>query len=61
MSTHDHPEDNVGKPANDNGAADSAPSDPRILRIAAAIGRQIAREQIRLRRPVNDNDTSEPD
>ncbi|WBO24339.1 hypothetical protein [Sphingomonas abietis] len=60
MSSRDHPGDSAD-PANDNGTADSAPADPRILRIAAAIGRQIAREQIRLCRSVNDNDRSTPE
>ena len=34
------------KPANDNGGAAAATIDPRILIIARAIGRQIAREQL---------------
>ena len=32
-------------PANDNGSRTGEPLDPRILRIAEAIGRQLAREQ----------------
>jgi hypothetical protein len=34
------------KPANDNGRPASGPIDPRILLIARAIGRQIAREEM---------------
>ena len=32
-------------PANDNGSRTGEPLDPRILRIAEAIGRQLARKQ----------------
>jgi hypothetical protein len=39
----------AGKPANDNGTDSGAPLDPRIVRIAEAIGRQLAREH------ANDN------
>jgi hypothetical protein len=36
-------------PANDNGSYSGEPLDPRIRRIAEAIGRQLAREQVSLR------------
>ena len=42
--------------ANDNAAARTTGMDPRILAIARAIGRQIAREQMRLLQAHNDND-----
>jgi len=42
-------------PANDNGEAAAAPIDPRILIIARAIGRQIAREQLDELRAANDD------
>ena len=45
------------RPANDNGPASNEPLDPRICRIAEAIGRYLAREHAKLRCPpaVNDN------
>ena len=43
------------KPANDNGGATAAAIDPRILIIARAIGRQIARDQLDTLREANDN------
>jgi hypothetical protein len=43
------------KPANDNGSATAASIDPRILTIARAIGRQIAREQLDNPQAANDN------
>ena len=43
------------KPGNDNGSAAVAPIDPRILIIARAIGRQIARDQLDTLREANDN------
>jgi hypothetical protein len=43
------------KPANDNGGAAATPIDPRILIIARAIGRQIAREQLDELPAANDN------
>jgi hypothetical protein len=39
------------RPANDNGLGAGESLDPRILRIAEAIGRQLAREQAK---PPND-------
>jgi hypothetical protein len=45
----------VLKPANDNGGAAAAPIDPRILIIAGAIGRQIARDQLDTLPAANDN------
>ena len=47
------------KAANDNGGAAAAPIDPRILIIARAIGRQIAREQLDQLHPANDNTPSD--
>lgn len=43
-------------PANDNGRAGDKPLDPRICRIAEAIGRHLAREHAKLLLPVNDNE-----
>lgn len=42
-------------PANDNGEAAASPIDPRILMIARAIGRQIARDQLATLPAANDN------
>ena len=42
-------------PANDNGSRADAPLDARILRIAEAIGRQLAREQAKPPVSANDN------
>jgi hypothetical protein len=42
-------------PANDNVSRSGLALDPRILRIAEAIGRQIAREQARPPAAANDN------
>ncbi len=43
-------------PANDNGSGSSQPLDPRIRRIAEAIGRQLAREHARPPLSANDNE-----
>jgi hypothetical protein len=43
-------------PANDNGSRTGEPLDPRILRIAEAIGRQLARERAKRPAGVNDNE-----
>jgi len=43
-------------PANDNGSRTGEPLDPRILRIAVAIGRQLAREQAKPPAAANDNE-----
>jgi hypothetical protein len=43
-------------PANDNGSRTGEPLDPRILRIAEAIGRQLAREQAKSPAAANDNE-----
>lgn len=45
--------------ANDNGANARPAIDPRILVIARAIGRQIAREQLHQLQADNDNETQE--
>jgi hypothetical protein len=57
MMENDAPEPEPPQPqaANDNGAS-SAPIDARILTIARALGRQIAREQLRKISAANDND-----
>jgi hypothetical protein len=47
------------KPANDNASCVAPSLDPRILRIAEAFGRQIAREQAKSPIAANDNE-SEP-
>jgi hypothetical protein len=43
-------------PANDNGSHTGKALDPRVLRIAAAIGRQLARERAELPAAANDNE-----
>ncbi|WP_137391937.1 hypothetical protein [Rhodoligotrophos defluvii] len=43
-------------PANDNSRESGEPLDPRILRIAEAIGRHLAREHARRSFPANDNE-----
>ena len=43
-------------PANDNGSSSGEPLDPRIRRIAEAIGRQLAREQGKSPAAANDNE-----
>jgi hypothetical protein len=43
-------------PANDNGSPSGEPLDPRIRRIAEAIGRQLARAQGKLPAAANDNE-----
>ena len=44
------------RPANDNGSRSGQALDPRILRIAEAIGRQLAREQTKPPAAANDNE-----
>jgi hypothetical protein len=58
MDQEKRPEDETTNPANDNGADANKPIDPRILRIAQAIGRQLAREHAKMRYPdaANDNE-----
>jgi hypothetical protein len=46
------------RPANDNGSRSGQSLDPRILRIAEAIGRQLAREQAKPPAVANDNEPS---
>jgi hypothetical protein len=43
-------------PANDNGSRSGEPLDPRIRRIAEAIGRQLARAQGKPPAGANDNE-----
>jgi len=43
-------------PANDNGSLSGEPLDPRIRRIAEAIGRQLARAQGKPPASANDNE-----
>lgn len=45
--------------ANDNGGPPAATTDPRLLAIARAIGRQIAREAIAAMPAANDNQPGE--
>ena len=47
------------QPANDNGPDRPNPIDPRILVIARALGRLIAREQSNQRIAANDNSNSD--
>ncbi len=49
-------ESNGPCPANDNGSRSGQSLDPRILRIAEAIGRQLAREQAKPPAAANDNE-----
>jgi hypothetical protein len=49
------PQERPQSASNDNGAQ-GAPIDPRILLIARALGRQIAREYLKSLRAANDND-----
>ena len=60
MMENDAPEPEPPRPraANDNGAS-PAPIDARILTIARALGRQIAREQLRKISAANDNDPAQ--
>ncbi len=44
------------RPANDNGLGTGELLDPRILRIAEAIGRQLAREHAKQPAAANDNE-----
>jgi hypothetical protein len=46
------------RPDNDNGVCPGVPLDPRILRIAEAIGRQLARAQGQPPVAANDNKPS---
>jgi hypothetical protein len=46
------------QPANDNGVKAAVPVDPRILTIARAIGRYIARQQLKVLQAANDNNLS---
>jgi hypothetical protein len=57
MMENDAPEREPPRPqaANDNNSS-AAPIDARILTIARALGRQIAREQLKSLRAANDND-----
>jgi hypothetical protein len=58
MMENDAPERKPPRPqaANDNNGTSAAPINARILTIARALGRQIAREQLKRMRAVNDND-----
>jgi hypothetical protein len=47
------------QPANDNGVNAAVPVDPRILTIARAIGRSIARQQLEALQAANENKLSE--
>ena len=47
--------DGIPAVANDNGERTTGKEDPRILRIAAAIGRKLARDDIKQLRAANDN------
>jgi broad specificity phosphatase PhoE len=54
MAKEDEPKGHC--PANDNGSPSGEPLDPRIRRIAEAIGRQLAREQGKPPAAANDNE-----
>jgi hypothetical protein len=57
MMENDAPEREPTPPqaTNENNGASAALIDARILTIARALGRQIAREQLKRMRPANDN------
>jgi hypothetical protein len=57
MMENDAPEREPPPPqaANDNNGAPATQIDACILTIARALGRQIAREQLKRNRPANDN------
>lgn len=55
MEQEKRPQGGDKKPANDNGADTAKPIDPRILRIARAIGRQLARQHAKRLPATNDN------
>ena len=56
MAKEANPRGRPRTPANDNGSHTGEPLDPRILRIAEAIGRQLAREHAKPLPVVNDNE-----
>lgn len=58
-SPHDEGLSAYLKPVNDNSSAPAPTLDPRILVIARAIGRQIAREQLKALSATNDNEHDE--
>lgn len=47
------------QPANDNSVKGAVPVDPRVLAIARAIGRYIARQQLKALQAANENKGSE--
>jgi hypothetical protein len=51
----DEPQKHPSAAANDNNGALTAAIDPHILTVARALGRQIAREELKSRRAANDN------
>jgi hypothetical protein len=55
MEQEKRPEDGAAQPANDNGKDTGKSIDPRILRIAEAIGRKLARDHIKRMRAANDD------
>lgn len=60
MEQEKRPQGGAKKPENDNDADTAKPIDSRILRIAQAIGRQLAREHARVRHPEAANDNNPP-
>lgn len=57
MEQEKRPEDSSHEATNGNGDDTGKPTDPRILRIAEAIGRHLAREYVKALypKPANDN------
>ncbi len=55
-SSDDQHSDCEHRAVNDNGTDGRATMDPRLLTIARAIGKQMAREQLKLAEAANDND-----
>ena len=67
MIADETPPPSLGEPprppsaaANDNNGAPAAAIDPHILTIASALGRQIAREELKSRKAANDNNPEKP-
>lgn len=53
---HDRPgQIDPSPPANDNGGAAKATLDPRIIKVAEALGRLLARRDAKSRQAANDN------
>lgn len=56
----DEPQKPQSEAANDNNGALTAAIAPHILTVARALGRQIAREEMKCRKAANDNNPEKP-